>query len=88
MSVAAPTVDRTAAEAATAPAAPRGARLRRLLRSAPVNSLLLVVGVLWLLPGMGLAVTSFRTQSAYEASGWWRAVFVDPSTEQPLEKSL
>ena len=60
--------------------APRGARLRRLLRDIPVNSVLLVVALLWLIPGVGLAVTSLRTNQDYGTSGWWRGLFVNPGS--------
>jgi alpha-glucoside transport system permease protein len=56
------------------PAAPRGAHLRRLLASVPVNTALIALALLWLVPGVGLLVTSFRPGSAYFASGWWQAI--------------
>jgi alpha-glucoside transport system permease protein len=63
----------------TAAQAPRGARLRRVLRHIPVNVVLLVVGLLWLVPAAGLLVTSFRPPGDYFVSGWWRAI-LHPAT--------
>jgi alpha-glucoside transport system permease protein len=39
---------------------------------------LFVLCVLWLLPTIGLLVSSFRTQAAVNSTGWWMAGF-DPS---------
>lgn len=65
--------------AAGRPAARGGVMLRRILRSAPVNAVLAVVGLLWLLPTVGLLVTSLRPGQDYFVSGWWRAI-VHPAT--------
>jgi len=59
--------------------APGRARLRRVLRSTPVNVVLVVVAVLWLTPTVGLLVTSFRPGQDYLSSGWWQAL-VHPAT--------
>jgi alpha-glucoside transport system permease protein len=48
--------------------------LRRLARSVPVHAGLAVVAVLWLLPALGLLVTSVRPPGDYFVSGWWRAL--------------
>jgi len=63
-----------AAPAPEAPSAPRWAHLRRILKSTPVNILLVAVGLLWLVPTVGLLVTSFRPAADYFASGWWQAI--------------
>jgi len=57
-----------------AAAAPRGARVRRVFNRSLVNVVLLAIGLLWLVPTVGLFVTSFRTNTDYYASGWWQAV--------------
>lgn len=36
-----------------------------------VNSLVIIICTLWLLPTLGLLVTSFRTSEAAGSSGWW-----------------
>ncbi len=73
MTVAAPPVG-AAAPAPESGSAPRGARLRKALRSVPVNVVLAVVALLWLVPALGLVVTSLRSNQDYATSGWWRAL--------------
>jgi alpha-glucoside transport system permease protein len=53
-------------------------RVTRFLTKAPVNIFLLVVGLFWLVPALGLLVTSFRPAEANTNSGWWH-VFAAPS---------
>jgi alpha-glucoside transport system permease protein len=43
-----------------------------------VKGALLIISGLWLLPTVGLLVSSFRTQAAVNRSGWWTALF-DPA---------
>lgn len=43
-----------------------------------LQAVLLLVGVLWLIPTLGLFVTSLRTPDAISASGWWTAL-IHPS---------
>lgn len=40
-------------------------------RRGPIHAILLIIGVIWLVPSVGLAVTSFRTRGDISASGWW-----------------
>ncbi len=42
-----------------------------LTRRGPVHAILLFFGIIWLVPSVGLAVTSFRTRGDISASGWW-----------------
>jgi alpha-glucoside transport system permease protein len=51
--------------------------LRRLGRS-PVHVLLVVLGVLWLVPTIGLFLTSLLSAEDYLEGGWWQ-VFSEPS---------
>ena len=55
----------------------RGRFLRRLGRS-PVHILLVVLGVLWLVPTIGLFLTSLLSAEDYLEGGWWQ-VFSEPS---------
>ena len=43
-----------------------------------VKGALLLISALWLLPTVGLLVSSFRTQASVNRSGWWTALF-DPA---------
>ncbi len=53
-------------------------RLGRLAGRGPLNLVLLAVAVFWLVPTVGLAVTSLRESRDNASSGWWTAV-TEPS---------
>ncbi len=63
----------TAARTASA-APPRRARLRRLFGRSSVNVVLVLIALFWLVPTVGLLVTSFRPAQDYFSSGWWHAI--------------
>lgn len=42
-----------------------------ITRRGPIHALLLIIGIIWLVPSVGLAVTSFRTRGDISAAGWW-----------------
>jgi alpha-glucoside transport system permease protein len=48
----------------------------------PVKLIIGVIAVLWLIPTIGLLVTSFRPESAIRATGWWTVAgqVLDPRT--------
>jgi alpha-glucoside transport system permease protein len=48
-------------------------RLNAFLGKIPVNLALIVLIVLWIVPTMGLFVTSFRTRDEVRTTGWWTA---------------
>jgi alpha-glucoside transport system permease protein len=50
------------------------ARLVRFISRAPVHLGLLFVAVIWLVPTVGLAVTSFRPRGEIQSSSWWSAL--------------
>ncbi len=52
-------------------------RLARIAGRAPVHIILAIIAVFWLVPTIGLLVTSFRPASDMRASGWW-TVFSNP----------
>jgi alpha-glucoside transport system permease protein len=49
-------------------------RILRLLGKAPVNIVLLLIGVLWLLPTLGLFITSLMTPDQFQNNGWWKVL--------------
>jgi alpha-glucoside transport system permease protein len=46
-------------------------RLMRIINKAPVHIALALVALIWLLPTVGLLITSVRPRSEIQASGWW-----------------
>ena len=57
---------------------PRSAKVLRVLGKAPIQVLLVVVGLLWLVPTFGLLITSLIAPEDFAEGGWWR-VFTQPS---------
>ncbi len=59
------------------PAPTKSAALRsgaaRLLNKFWVQALLVVIGLLWLVPGFGLFITSLRPIKTFGSTGWWTA---------------
>ena len=54
------------------------ARIIRVLGKAPVNFLLIAVGLLWLVPTLGLLFTSLLAPTDFQERGWWQ-IFSTPS---------
>jgi len=48
-----------------------GGRLSHIVGRGSVRAILIVVSLLWIIPNLGLFVTSFRTRSASSQHGWW-----------------
>ncbi|MFE0176380.1 carbohydrate ABC transporter permease [Streptomyces sp. NPDC059002] len=55
-----------------------GARVAALLGSTALRVFLVLVGLFWLVPTVGLLIGSFRTPADMSESGWWK-VFSAPS---------
>jgi alpha-glucoside transport system permease protein len=53
-------------------------RAGRAVSRGPVQILLVIVGLIWLVPALGLLIASLRPASLTAASGWWK-VFTTPS---------
>jgi alpha-glucoside transport system permease protein len=53
-------------------------RILRVVAKAPVHLLLVVVGVMWLVPTLGLFITSLLAPEDFQERGWWQA-FSEPS---------
>ena len=67
----------------TAPAAaprrePLGRRVAGFFSRSVVNVVLLIVALLWVIPSLGLFITSFRSVGDSTSSGWW-TVFSEPA---------
>ena len=68
-------------EAEAVPPAPDerwSARVLRFAAKAPVQLLLLFVGLLWLVPTCGIFLTSLLSPRDFSSEGWWQ-VFSEPS---------
>jgi alpha-glucoside transport system permease protein len=53
-------------------------RLTNLISRSPIHIVLGLIGLVWLLPSIGLLITSFRPGSDMRATGWW-TVITNPS---------
>ena len=60
-----------AAETVARPRERTSARLVRFISRSPVHIALLIISVIWLVPTVGLAITSFRPRDQIQATGWW-----------------
>jgi alpha-glucoside transport system permease protein len=71
----------TAADAAAPPVVEESssAKVVRFLSRTPVQILLVFIGLLWLVPTLGLLVTSLLSPDDFNREGWWQ-VFSTPST--------
>lgn len=56
----------------------RAASIAYALRSAPVQFLLALVGLLWIMPTLGLLLTSVLAPTDFNERGWWQ-IFSAPS---------
>ncbi|HET7745136.1 MAG TPA: carbohydrate ABC transporter permease [Gaiellaceae bacterium] len=46
-------------------------RLGAFAKRAPIHVALIVIAIIWLIPTIGLAITSFRPRPDIASSGWW-----------------
>jgi alpha-glucoside transport system permease protein len=51
-----------------------GQRILRFLGKAPVHVVLVIVGLMWLVPTLGLFFTSLLPQAEFTETGWWKIV--------------
>jgi alpha-glucoside transport system permease protein len=49
------------------------ARLIRFIRRSPLHAAVIVICLLWMVPTLGLLVSSFRPRSLILSTGWWTA---------------
>jgi alpha-glucoside transport system permease protein len=52
----------------------RGARAVRILTRTPVHFLLAFIGLLWLMPTLGLFLTSLLAPADFNEKGWWQII--------------
>ena len=52
----------------------RSERLVRFITRTPLHIALIAIGVVWLVPTVGLALTSFRKPVNINSSGWWHSL--------------
>lgn len=57
----------------SAPRERGGARSLRLLSRGPLHALIVLISAVWLVPSLGLLVSSFRPASLILSQGWWTA---------------
>jgi alpha-glucoside transport system permease protein len=50
------------------------ARILRVVAKTPLHLLLVFIGVLWLVPTIGLFLTSLLSAQDYNNNGWWRVI--------------
>jgi alpha-glucoside transport system permease protein len=50
-------------------------RLTRAIGRSPVHIALGLIGLIWLVPSVGLLITSFRPSSDMRSTGWWMVLF-------------
>ena len=50
------------------------ARILRILAKAPLNLLLVVIAVFWLVPTIGLFFTSLMSANDFASFGWWKVI--------------
>ena len=53
-------------------------RILRVLTKAPVHALLVVLGLMWLVPTLGLFLTSLLSPQEFTENGWW-TIFSEPA---------
>jgi alpha-glucoside transport system permease protein len=63
-----------AAELVRPKPATASARLVEFLTRSPVHIVLIIVALIWLVPSVGLLITSFRPRPDIASSGWWETL--------------
>ena len=49
-------------------------RLMAFLQRTPVHFVVITISLIWLIPSVGLFVSSFRPAAAVSRTGWWTAL--------------
>ena len=61
-------------------------RLARLASKSPTHIILGLIGLVWLVPSVGLLITSFRPSADMRATGWWTVLFEPRFTVSNYER--
>ncbi|MEN3311474.1 MAG: alpha-glucoside transport system permease protein [Actinomycetota bacterium] len=64
----------TVEQAIAIPARSRSERVIRFISRTPIHFALIGLAMIWLVPTVGLGITSFRHRDDIASSGWWTAV--------------
>jgi alpha-glucoside transport system permease protein len=74
---------------AAAPAAPSlSSRLVAVISRTPIHVALGIVALVWLIPTVGLLVTSFRPRSDIQVTGWWESLLTFRFTLENYDQVL
>jgi alpha-glucoside transport system permease protein len=57
-------------------------RLVGFIRSIPLHLVIILLCLVWIVPTIGLLVTSFRPVQAINTSGWWTVVSGPPGSAE------
>jgi alpha-glucoside transport system permease protein len=57
-------------------------RMKSILGRIPLHAIVIFMVVIWLVPTLGLFVTSFRSRQAVRESGWWKVLSKPPTPGQ------
>jgi alpha-glucoside transport system permease protein len=63
-------------------------RIVNQLHRTPIHIALLLIGLIWLAPTIGLLVTSFRPRTDIQATGWWETLSTLRFTTENYEQVL
>jgi len=80
----------TALQDTTVQAPPRtlAGRLARVAGRGPTHVILGLIALVWLLPSIGLLITSFRPSADMRATGWWTVLFEPRFTLDNYERVI
>ncbi len=62
-------------------------RAKRILESIPLHIVIVTLVIVWLVPTIGVFVTSFRSRQAVRESGWWTVLSGPPTPGQQEYKA-
>ena len=74
--------------AVQAPPRTFGERITRLVGRGPTHLILALIALVWLVPSVGLLITSFRPSADMRATGWWTVIFEPRFTTANYERVL